>query len=123
MAFRRLGSDIDRPKLFQRQSWPVVKGFLAQLGDSTNPLKMTLLADRFAQLGSKAARVDDRVIRLAHVLTRCPALNMQGAGTMAALAADGFSLSKGLGIAIAGIRHGIYAVGMTEQTLHLNGPI
>ena len=86
-------------------------------------MKMTLLADRFAQLGFKAARVDDRVIRLAHGMKRCPALNVQGAGTMAAFAADGFSLSKRLGIAIAGIRHGINAVGMTEQTLHLNGPI
>jgi hypothetical protein len=86
------GPDINRNKILQGKSRSEIKGFLAKLGYSTNPLEMTLLANRLAQLGFQTAWIDNCFIGVARARGCRPPLNMQGAGAVATFTADGFYL-------------------------------
>src|SRR5207302_866341 len=83
------GPDKDRQEQVQGQTGTVIERVPAVAQDTILSLKVALLTDGFPQLGSQMARIYDRIIPSLVLLGLLVPANVQLAGTMTPLAANG----------------------------------
>src|SRR5436309_984060 len=84
---------------------------------------MTLLANRLAQVRPQASRIHNRIVQAVHGFVGLPACNVQFAGAMTALAADGGASEDRRAIPVQGVRYRLSLVAVAEDATRLNLPV
>src|SRR5262249_32220693 len=89
--------------------------------DALLALEVALLADRLAQGVLQPGGVDDGVVAPRDLLARLPAADVQLAGAVAALAADGVAVEDRLPVAVERVRDVVRVVAVAEQAAGRDG--
>ena len=117
-------ADENGPELVQRQPRPVVERLPATPLLAPFTLEVALLADPLTQLGRQVAGIDNGVVEVSGRLgLLAPFTNVQLAGTVAALAANGEAAEEGRFVAIERIGDRLDPVGVTEQAARHDDPL
>ena len=106
-----------------RQTGTIIERSSAAMEDAHFALKVALLANRFTQRRCQAAGIDNGIILAGDRLTSFATLNMELAGPMTALAADGKTLEDRQPIPVNRVFNGISMVAVAKQAFSGNGPI
>src|SRR5262249_51623535 len=104
--------DKNRPEEIEGQSRTVVKRLAPHADDPPLSLQMALLADGVAESGRKMAWVDNGVVKLTRAVM---GLDVQLAGTVAALAADGMPTKERRLIVVDRVGYRLHAVDVAKQ--------
>src|SRR5262249_10819622 len=107
-------------EVLQRQARTEVGEAPPSAEDGGAAAEVTLAAHRLGQVARQAGGVDDRVIDAAAVALHLVAFDVQRAGAVAALAADGRLRDLH---AVQAAADGLYHAGMTGQTALAGGPL